>query len=177
MGEYKEFINNIKKVQGPRNHKVTGSLGVKDAYNHYRKNRPKESKFVIKEADYFSMIRRLNEVVASQLSKGVEIKLPYRVGSLYIEKRNIAPKLDTNGKLIFKAPIDWDATLKLWFESPEDKANKTLIKTDKRDIYKVIYNKKGVNYINSSLVTFTPTRELKSKIKEEIKEGYIQKKF
>ena len=78
---------------------------------------------------------------------------------------------------ISRAPIDWDATLKLWYESPEDKENKTLVKTEKRDIFKVVYNKKNVNYNNNSLIMFSPTRTLKTKIKEELKEGYIQKNY
>ena len=177
MGDYNEFAKEVKKVTSKRTHKVSGSLGVKDAYNHYRKNRPKEKKFAITESDYFKIIRMLNEVVASQLSKGYEIKLPYRTGSLLVERFKIEPKIDENGKLVFRAPIDWDATLKLWYESPEDKENKTLVKTEKRDIFKVVYNKKNVNYNNNSLIMFSPTRTLKTKIKEELTEGYIQKTF
>jgi hypothetical protein len=175
MEEYQEFLKEIKKVKSKRVHKISGSLGIKDAYNHYRRNRPKEKKFVVKESDYFAIIRRLNEVIADQLSKGYEIKLPYRTGSLLVEKFKISPKINEEGKLVFKAPIDWDATLKLWFESPIDKENKTLVKTEKREIFKVVYCKKNANYINSSFVMFSPTRSLKNKIKEELKEGYIQK--
>lgn len=177
MEGYKNFIKDVKKVSGPRKHKLTNSLGVKDAYNHYRKNRPKEKKFVVVEKDYFKIIRTLNEIVASQLSKGYEVKLPYRVGSLLVEKFEVAPRIDENGKLVFRAPIDWDATLKLWYESPEDKANKTLLKIEQREICKVVYNKKNVTYPNNSFVMFTPTRELKSKIKKEMTYGYVNKKL
>ena len=41
-----DFINKAKKVSGPRKHKVRNSLGVYDAYKFYRKNKPKEKKFI-----------------------------------------------------------------------------------------------------------------------------------
>lgn len=177
MENYKEFIKNVKKVSGNRIHKVTNSLGVKDCFNHYRKNRPREKKFVVSEKDYFRIIRTLNAEIATQLSKGYEVKLPYRVGSLLVEKFEISPRLDENGKLVFRAPIDWDATLKLWYESPEDKENKTLLKIEQREICKVVYNKKNVTYTNNSFVMFSPTRELKRKIKKELTYGYVPKKL
>lgn len=177
MENYNEFIKKIKKVSEHRTHKIHNSLGVKDAFNHYRKTRPREKKFVVSERDYFKVIRLLNEAVATQISKGFEIKLPYRIGSLLVESFEIAPKLDENGKLVFRAPIDWDATLKLWYDNPEEKENKTLIKTEKRNISKVVYNKRNVNYNNSSLIMFSPTRDLKLKIKKELVEGYTQKKY
>ncbi len=177
MGDYSEFIKRIKKVTSPRKHKITNSLGVKDAYNHYRKNRPREKKFVVHESDYFKIIRRLNQGVSDQLLKGQEIKLPYRVGSLYVEMFQIAPKINEEDKLVFRAPIDWDSTLKLWYESPEDKKNKTLVKTESRKIYKIVYSKRNANYTNSSLVMFSPNRTLKAKVRDEVKEGYIQKTY
>lgn len=178
MGEeYNEFLKKIKKVTGKRNHKITNSLGVKDAYIYYRKNRPKEKKFVIIEKDYFNIIRSINNIVAQQVAKGVELKLPYRFGSLLVEQRKLEPKLDENGKLIYRAPIDWDATLKLWYENAEDKENKTLVKTEQRTIYKITYSKKKAKYTNEGFVIFSPNRELKKQVQKETINGYITQKF
>ena len=175
--EFNDYIKQVKKVSSKRNHKIINSLGIKDAYYYYRKNRPKEKKFVIDEKTHAIIIRRINELVADKISKGYEIRFPYKMGGILIESFEISPKINNEGKLVFNAPIDWDSTLKLWYESEEDRKNKTLIKTEKRNIYKIIYNKKNINYKNKGYVTFSATRELKQKIKKESAQGYIQKKF
>ena len=40
------------------------------------------------------------------------------MGRLELRKVNINPKI-INGKLIVSKPIDWDRTLKLWYEDNE----------------------------------------------------------
>ena len=94
----------------------------------------KEKKFVIDEKTHAIIIRRINELVADKISKGYEIRFPYKMGGILIESFEISPKINSEGKLVFNAPIDWDATLKLWYESEEDRKNKTLLKTEKRNI-------------------------------------------
>jgi len=148
---YSEFIKNIKKVKSKRIHKITHSLGVRDAMNHYRKNRPKESKFVLSPEEYYTIIRSINRLIGEQLLRGTAIKLPYRSGSFYIEKINRSPKLDINGKLVYRAPIDWDATLRLWYESEEDYKNKTILKTSDKVGYRFHYDKRGVVYANNQV--------------------------
>lgn len=174
--QYSEFIKRIKKVTGHRKHSVTNSLGVRDAMNHYRKNRPKESSFVLSPSQYYSIIRKVNEMLGEQLLKGCSIKLPYRMGSLYIVKKLRQPKLNEAGKLVYRVPIDWDATLKLWYESEEDLKNKTLIKVEDKNGYKFHYERKHTDYENQSVTQFLPTRALKLKLKQLIKsqslEGY-----
>lgn len=176
---YTEFINKIKKVKGPRHHSITNSIGIHDAMTYYRNNRPKESKFVLSPGEYYNIIRSINKRLGETLLKGTSIKLPYRMGSLYIQKKTREPKLDINGKLIYRAPIDWHSTLKLWYDSQEDYLNKTILKTTDKIVYKFIYDKRLVQYQNHTVTQFNPTRELKHKLKQLVKrqslDGYTLK--
>lgn len=177
--EFSEFIKSVKNVTGPRVHKVTGSYGIRDALTFYRQHRPKEHKFVISPEEYYVLIRRIHELLGEELLSGTSIKLPERMGSLYVQKHITEPRLDINGKLIYHAPIDWDETLKLWYESPEDYENKTILKATGRNYYKFVYNKKVTVFKNNNAVQFTPGRTLKQKLKTVLRvrnfEGYISK--
>lgn len=48
--EEKEFEVSIRRVSESRKHKVTGSLGVYDAFKWYRKHKPKDKKYVLTES-------------------------------------------------------------------------------------------------------------------------------
>ena len=54
-----EFKRRAKRVEGPRVHKITGSLGVYDSYKYYRKIKPKDKKYILTESQYFSIIRQI----------------------------------------------------------------------------------------------------------------------
>ena len=70
-----------------RNHKVTGSLGVYDAYKYIRKNKWFDIPRPLKEGEFYRIIRRINDYLADELVKGKEVKLPHRLGTLEIRKR------------------------------------------------------------------------------------------
>lgn len=167
--EYTEFIDTIKNVKGSRTHKISNSYGVYDAFKFYRKNKPNQSKFVLKESQYFAIIRNINESYSEQLLKGFDIEFPERMGKVELRKYILEPRLDDQGKLIYKAPIDWDATLKLWYESEEDRNNKTLVKVEAKESFRVIYNKHKANYNNKAFYTFHLTRSIKKKISQAAK--------
>jgi nucleoid DNA-binding protein len=55
----------------------------------------------------------VNQLLAKELVKGVEVKLPYGFGSLEIRKRPSRLSI-VEGKLVTNLPVDWNATLNLW---------------------------------------------------------------
>ena len=165
-----EFLNSIKKVDGPRKHDVTGSWGVYDAYKWYRKHKPTGKEYVLTESQYFSIIRRVNLALRDELFAGRDIKFPSKMGQL--EVRKYSATITTDGKKIkTNLPIDWDATLKLWYEDKKCYEDKTLVRINVPEIYKVVYNKNKANYNNKSFYQFTPNRELKLGLKHSIKEN------
>ena len=169
---YEEFKFNVQHLNSLRIHKVKNSYGVYDGFKYYRKNRPKEHKYVLTESQYFSIIRRVNELLGEALINGEDVTLPHRLGRLEIRKYEA--RITTNGKKVrTNLPIDWDRTLELWYEDEESYKNKTLIKVDEKEIYKVYYNRNVAEFTNKTFYQFDVNRELKRKLKQNIKEGKL----
>ena len=169
---YEEFKFNVQHLNSLRIHKVKNSYGVYDGFKYYRKNRPKEHKYVLTESQYFSIIRRVNELLGEALINGEDVTLPYRLGRLEIRKYEA--RITTDGKKVrTNLPIDWDRTLKLWYEDKESYKNKTLIKVEEKEIYKVYYNRNVAEFTNKAFYQFDVNRELKRRLKQNIKEGKL----
>lgn len=170
--EEQKFLNEIKNVKGPRVHKVKNSYGIYDGYKYYRKNKPKDPKYILTESQYFAITRLINEALSDSLSRGEDIILPHRLGRL--ELRKTESKIYWDGeKIKSNLPIDWDRTLKLWYEDEESFKNKTLVKIEEKEIFKLYYNRVIADYTNKSFYQFDFNRELKKKLKNNIKEGKV----
>ena len=169
---YKEFKFEVQNLNSSRKHKVTNSVGVYSVYKIIRKNHWYNIGRPLTEKEFYSIIRTFNKHIAEELSKGNEFTLPYKMGTLEIRKYspNITIK---NGKLNTPLPIDWDKTLKLWYEDKESYDKKTLVRSDVKEIFRLIYNKSKAEYINKSFYELRFNREIKKKLKQNIKEGLI----
>lgn len=169
----KEFKNKIKKVTGDRNHKVKNSLGVYDAYKYYRRNKPKDPKFILTESQYFAIIRLINNTIAQSIIDGHDFTIPFNLGTLEIRKfdRNIT--FDSNGNIQTNLPIDWDKTLKLWYEDKNSFKQKKLIRVNTMEIFTIYYNRGKANYNNKSFYEFRINRKLKQGLKNRINKGVI----
>lgn len=172
--EFKEFSRNIKKISGPRLHKIKGSYGVYDYFKYYRKYKPKDSKYVLKDSQFYTIIRLINQYLADSLEEEGKVILGGALGTLEIVTYEIKPKLGENGELIYNAPINWDATLKLWYEDPQARENKDLIKLELRDYCKFIYNRSKALYKNKMYYDFSFNKELKLRISKRVKEGKLK---
>ena len=94
------------------------------------------------------------------------------MGTIELRKRPVVYDIKS-GKLKVSAPIDWDRTLKLWYEDEEAYKEKTLVKVEEKEIFKVYYNKQLADYSNQVFYEFNVNRELKKRLKQRIKEGKI----
>lgn len=168
----KEFISRVTKVKGNRVHKVRNSLGVKDAFYFYRKHRPDDSKFVLDASEYLKIIRSVNNIIRDLIINGEEISLPEGMGKLELRKRQTIVEIK-NGKLKTNLPIDWNSTLKLWYEDEESYINKKLIRQETKEVFKVYYNKYRANYINKTFYQFHLNREIKKGLKNKIKNNEL----
>lgn len=170
--EWYKFIDSIKKVTESRVHKVRNSYGVYDGFKYYRKNRSKDHKYVLTESQYFSIIRRINELLGESLTFGEDVLLPHRMGRLEVRKykSNISIK---DGKLKTNLPIDWDKTLKLWYEDAKSFKNKTLIRINQKELYRIYYNRNIAEYTNKSFYQFFANRDLKKRLAQNVKEGDV----
>ena len=115
---YSEFRRQIQN-SSKRCHKVTNSLGSYDAYKYIRKNKWFDIGRPLTEHEFYQIIRRVNNYLAEELVNGNDIIFPNRMGKLELRKRNSLPVIDKNGSLKVTYAIDWDSTLKLWYDDEE----------------------------------------------------------
>lgn len=171
--ELKEFKKRIKKLDNHRVHSVRNSLGVYDAYKYYRKHKPNDKKYVLTESQYFAIIRKVNLLLSEQLLNNNDIILPCRMGTIELRKFDKTISVDNKGKVKTNLPIDWNKTLELWYEDKEAFKDKTLVKMDENEIFKIYYNKLNANYENRAFYEFVFNKDLKQKLKHKIKQGLI----
>ena len=163
---YEEFrISTLKANQKKHHFKIHNSYGIKDAYRWCIKNKLFDK--TISEKDFRVIINTLNLSLQDQLLQGKDIKLPEFMGRIEVRKYKTYVDFE-EGKLVTNLKIDWDKTLRLWFEDKEAYNNKTLIRCETKEKFKIIYNKRKAKYNNKIFYEFTPTRDLKLKLKEKI---------
>lgn len=162
----------ILKLNKSRVHKVNKSLGVYDCYKWLRKRKWVDIGQRLTEHEFYNIIRKVNNLLALELSLGKDIKLPHRMGIIELRKTNTYIKFK-EGKLCTNLPIDWDRTLKLWCEDEEAYKARTLIKMEEKELFKIYYNKAKAAYNNKAFYQFNFNRDLKKAIKENIKMGNI----
>lgn len=167
-----EFRRKILKVDSSREHKIKNSWGIYDAYKYIRKNKWFDIGQPISEHNFYSIIRKVNNLLADRLVNGNEITLPCRMGTLEIRKFEPQISID-NGKIKANLPIDWDSTLKLWSEDEEAYKERTLVKMEEKEIFKIYYNRIKANYNNKGFYEFLVNRDIKRRLKRGIKNGYI----
>lgn len=162
----------LLKLNESRVHKVNKSLGVYDAYKWLRKRKWIDIGQRLTEYEFYSIIRKVNNYLAEELSNGEDIKLPHRMGTIELRKINTYINFK-NGRLHSNLPIDWNRTLKLWCEDEEAYKNRALVKMEEKEIFKVYYNRAKADYTNKSFYQFNANRELKKSLKRNIKEGKV----
>lgn len=170
--DYQEFKANVQKIREHRNHRVTNSLGVYDCYKHMRKNHWYTIPRPVTEKEYYAIIRSVNKLLMQELAIGKDIKLPHKLGVLELRKEEKRLKI-VDGKLICHNPIDWNTTIKLWYDDEEAFKEKIIVRREVDNVYLVYYNKKKAVYNNKRFYEFNPTRELKRLLKKNINSGIV----
>lgn len=166
-----DFRREVLKVDKPRVHKIKNSLGVYDSYKWLRKNKWLDVG-PISEHDYYTIIRTVNKALMLNFLITGSIKLPERMGEITLRKYPAKITLK-NGKVQTNLPIDWDATLHLWSEDKDSYDNRTLIRAEEKEIFKVLYDKSKALYNNKSFYNFELNRDIKVALKRKLKKGLL----
>lgn len=168
---FEEFSKQVRSK--PKEYKIKNSWGVYDYYKYYRKNKPKDRKFVLTESQYFAIIRRTNQMLAENLLNYSFIQLPLHFGRIEIRKIDATPRIGRTGEKIHNRIVDWDKTLKLWYEDPQAYTDRILIRHECRDIFKVVYNKSKAIYTHKSYYLFKTNDTLQSRISQKARDGRL----
>lgn len=172
MNNFNEFRDSIKRVSESRNHKITNSYGVYDAYKYNRKNGWKYTNKKVSEGDYYKVIRRVGDYIAQVVSNGDTIKFPDKMGKIGVFKRVTTPTI-VDGKLIVKKPIDWSKTIEYWFEDEDARNKRELIYSTNKEVFKLIYHSTYADYNNKHYYEFKFNRDIKQKLKLNIQNNCI----
>lgn len=168
---FEEYLKEAKNVHSNRKHKITGSQNTISGFHYYRKIRPKEKEFTLKDKEYLSIIREMNNLVADYLVENKSIRLPAGFGKLEIVKYETKCWIDENGKLISTKKIDMHSTFKLWYEDEESRLNKTLVRYNDEFIFRIKYPPKGRMYRYNGYYSIKFNRQLQQKLKLAIQAG------
>ena len=122
--------------------------------------------------EFLSIIRKTNDILRQLIIQGEEITLPEKMGKLELRKKQTIIEFK-EGKLKTNLPIDWNSTLKLWYEDEQSRKEKRLIRQETKEVFKVFYNKRRAEYPNKSFYQFHINREIKKGLKQKIKNGEI----
>lgn len=172
ISNWEDFRREVLNLNGTRKHRVNNSLGVYNSYKWIRKHKWLNIGRPLTEHEFYSIIRKINNYLADELMRGNDITLPCNMGRLEIRKNTPKVSLE-NGRVKTDLPIDWDRTLKLWYEDQESFENKTLIKMEEKEIFKVYFNRLKCDFNNQSFYEFIINRDIKKRLKQKIKEGHI----
>jgi hypothetical protein len=173
MESLREFRRRVCNVNHPEHYRINNSLGVYDAYKWIRKNKWFNIGRPLKEKEFYSIIRSVNQYLCDYIASGEEVILPQKMGIISIRKRLRNIRIDEDGKIYSNLPVDWESTIKLWYEDKEAYESKTLVRVDEKEIFRIYYDKVKANYNNKSFYEFSFNKDLKVKLKQKIKEGVV----
>ena len=156
------FPANRKKEYNIRN-----SWGVYDFYKYYRKTKPKDPKFIISDVQYYSIFRRVNELLVDSLVRTGELDFPYKMGKLIVLKRTLKSWIAPNGNRYTSRRVNWDKTLELWYNDEEAYRNKTLLYFENDERLTIRYNKTRAEFKNKYYYEFKPSRDIDRRVKNE----------
>ena len=155
-----DFRRKVLKLNESRVHKVKASNGVYDAYKWIRKHKWVNIGKPLKEHEFYSVIRKVNKYFAEELINGNDVTLPCHMGRL--ELRKIMSRTEIkDGKLKTNLPVDWDKTLRLWHTDSKSFNDRTLVRAEEKQVFKIYYNRQKGNFNNKSFYEFIINRDIK----------------
>ncbi len=168
--DYKEFNTKVRRAGSHSKAKVNNSWGVYDSYKHIRKNGWYDIGRPLKEHEFYTIVRSVNNYLADEVANGNTITFPLRMGKLELRKMKRGASI-VDGKLKINYPINWSETLKLWYEDAEAMKNKTLLREETKYVYHIKYCRHDATFENKTFYEFALNRFIKRALKENIKEG------
>lgn len=171
MSDWESFRDSIKKVKNKRHYKISGSWGVYNAHRYTMKNKWFNIGKPVSSKEYYKIIRTVNKALVEDFLNGNPIVFPYALGELIAVKKDVK-YFYINDKLIVTAPVNWNATVRLWFEDEEAYKNKTLVRNNIKENVSILFQQNKKNGLtNKSVLTFQPNRGFKEAVSNRVKEG------
>lgn len=118
-----------------QHNKKTNDYNLADCFKWYKNEKHGSIKTFTK---YKEVVTELNSIFVNLLIyKGIDFKMPERLGHLSVKRKKCKFYSDTKGHVANNYPIDWFRTKKLWEEQYPGLSNEELKKIKNK---KIIYN-------------------------------------
>lgn len=174
MESFEEFNRKVRKIGSKGLSRIRNSIGVYDFYKAIRRHGWFDIGRPLTEKEYYAIVRGVNKLLAEELAQGGTVVLPSKMGRLELHKLKTGVRLDEEGKLHINYKINWEDTIRLWYEDGEAYKEKTLCRFDKEEyIYFVKYCREEATYENQCFYQFEVNRNIKRGLKENIKKGGV----
>lgn len=168
----KDFKDSVLKRNKSKTSKIRNSWGSYDAYKSIRKHQWYDIGRPLKEGEFYSIVRRVNNLLAENLSNGETVVFPSRLGKLELRKSMRGASIVDN-RLHVTYPVNWDETIKLWYEDQQARQDKVLLRNEEKYVFRVKYCKHDAAFENKVFYSFTLNRRIKKALKEKINRGEI----
>lgn len=169
---FNEFKQRITGKNNQRRWKVTNSYNIYDIYKYIRKNNWFNIGQPITEHQFYTIIRTIGDYLVSQLLSNHSVRVPY-LGRFDIVKQDTFVNFKNN-KLVTNYPIDWNATLRLWYNDKEAFNNKLLVRKEQKYLYYVYWDRKYLRFNNKFDMSFKASRGLTKRLSQLIDQGKIE---
>lgn len=165
---YQEFLNKLQK-RGSKPYKIAHCLGARDAWKWVRRNKWKSLKGIpCDKCQYGAIIDTVNKHLVELLFEGHEVQLPHKMGSFLLCSLPTKVAFEED-EIKTNYRIDWEKTLKLWYEDEEARNSHKPIRWVNRDIYFIRYYKASAHYINKYFYKCRINRSLSKKLGKTLK--------
>ena len=171
---FEEYKNEVQKKvgKGKRKFKVTNSIGVYDIFKMMRKKGWYDLERPLRENEFYAVVRGVGKLLAEELAMGHDVTFPFKMGKLELRKSERGVSL-VDGKLKVTYPIDWDETVRLWYADEEARKNKTLLRREEKNVYRVKYCKYDASYSNKVFYRFVLNTFIREKLRDNIRSGKV----
>lgn len=167
-GGFKDYRMELMGKRGEG--RIRNSWGAYDAMKWMQARGWKDLGRRVEPGTVLNVIRAVNDRVAERIARGEEVKLPYRMGSIELRKEWRGAWI-SGGELKVSYMVDWDRTLKLWYEDKEAERRKTLVRYDNKDLYRMVWNKQKAVFTNMHFYKMKFNRFLRQRLKQNIENG------
>ena len=168
---FKEFKQQLVNKKD-REFKVKNSWGMYDAYKLLRKNHWLDIGKPVSEKNFYAIVRGINKHLAENIAMGKDVKFPEFMGKLELKKQKRGVSI-VKGKVKVTYPVNWNETLKLWYEDPEAMRNKVLLRNEEKYVYRVRYDVFDATYENKCFYQFVLNTFIRKALKDNIKSGKV----
>ena len=147
----------------------TIDFNLKELYTYYKKI-TKES---VNYKEYTKIIKVFNKLFIEELYEGAYLELPYKLGTIYIQKYKPKYKFNDDGDLTNAGQnnmIDYKATNELWRKHPElAHKQRVFYSNEHSDGFKFKIKWKSGKIRNISIYNFIPAKSLRRNLAQYIR--------